>query len=195
MRKIKKLELPYDDGKGHFGSGASIIHIIRKVNEMIDLLNQEDWQRKSGTSKIPEGCYEIPLSEVDCIYQSPFSHTPTIKMKQPNELSCMKCGSKENLNSNKDGSFVECDNCMWGEQLEKQGGWRDGDIFNAWDEEGFLKEGFSGAFVLCDFGRYSKLESFAKKHNAPKELLVMGKNVKKSKLLKEKENEEEKTNK
>ena len=112
MRKIKKLELPYDDGKGHFGSGASIIHIIRKVNEMIDLLNQEDWQRKSGTSKIPEGCYEIPLSEVDCIYQSPFSHTPTIKMKQPNELSCMKCGSKENLNSNKDGSFVECDNCM-----------------------------------------------------------------------------------
>jgi len=36
---IEKLELPYDDGKGNFSSGSGEIHILRKVNEIIDVLN------------------------------------------------------------------------------------------------------------------------------------------------------------
>ena len=36
---IEKLELPYDDGKGYFSSGSGEIHILRKVNEIIDVLN------------------------------------------------------------------------------------------------------------------------------------------------------------
>ena len=47
--------------------------------------------------------------------------------KREKELSCMKCGSKENLNTNKDKSFVECDECMWDlkSKPEKQEEWRE----------------------------------------------------------------------
>jgi len=46
--------------------------------------------------------------------------------KEEKELSCMKCGSKKNLNTNKDKSFVECDECMWGnDKSEKQEEWRE----------------------------------------------------------------------
>jgi len=38
---------------------------------------------------------------------------PSQDKKHSRELVCMKCGSKENLNTNKDKSFVECDECMW----------------------------------------------------------------------------------
>ena len=82
--------------------------------------------------KIPDGCIEIPLEEVDYIYQPPQSHTPVIVMKQKlppmqsRVLECMRCGSKKNLNTNKDKSFVECDECMWGNgKLEKQEEWRE----------------------------------------------------------------------
>ena len=74
--------------------------------------------------KIPDGCIEIPLEEVDYIYQPPQSHTPVIVMKQKlppmqsRVLECMRCGSKKNLNTNKDKSFVECDECMWGEECK-----------------------------------------------------------------------------
>ncbi|HQJ73772.1 MAG TPA: hypothetical protein PLW74_02700 [Candidatus Dojkabacteria bacterium] len=37
---------------------------------------------KKELKKIPEGCIEIPLEEVDYIYQSSQSHTPVIVMKQ-----------------------------------------------------------------------------------------------------------------
>lgn len=37
---IEKLELPYDDEKGNFSSGSGEIHILRKVNEIIGVLNQ-----------------------------------------------------------------------------------------------------------------------------------------------------------
>ena len=37
---------------------------------------------KKELKKIPEGCIEIPLEEVDYIYQPPQSHTPVIVMKQ-----------------------------------------------------------------------------------------------------------------
>lgn len=83
--------------------------------------------------KIPDGCIEIPLEEVDYIYQPPQSHTPVIVMKQKlppmqsRVLECMRCGSKKNLNTNKDKSFVECDECMWGNgKLEKQEEWKGG---------------------------------------------------------------------
>ena len=75
---------------------------------------------KKELKKIPDGCIEIPLEEVDYIYQPPQSHTPVIVMKQKlppmqsRVLECMRCGSKKNLNTNKDKSFVECDECMWG---------------------------------------------------------------------------------
>ena len=84
---------------------------------------------RNKTKRIPEGCIEIPLEKVDYMYQPPQSHTPVVVMKQnknkldrprgQSELRCMKCGSKENLNTNKDKSFVECDECMWG--IEKDG--------------------------------------------------------------------------
>jgi ribosomal protein L37E len=87
---------------------------------------------KKELKKIPEGCIEIPLEEVDYIYQSSQSHTPVIVMKQklsPTQsrvLECMRCGSKKNLNTNKDKSFVECDECMWGnDKSEKQEEWRE----------------------------------------------------------------------
>jgi len=87
---------------------------------------------KKELKKIPDGCIEIPLEEVDYIYQPPQSHTPVIVMKQKlppmqsRVLECMRCGSKKNLNTNKDKSFVECDECMWGNgKLEKQEEWRE----------------------------------------------------------------------
>jgi len=85
--------------------------------------------------KIPDGCIEVPLEEVDYIYQPPQSHTPVIVMKQKlppmqsRVLECMKCGSKKNLNTNKDKSFMECDECMWGnDKPEKQEEWEE----NVW---------------------------------------------------------------
>jgi len=46
---------------------------------------------------------------------------------QSRVLECMRCGSKKNLNTNKDKSFVECDECMWGNgKLEKQEEWKGG---------------------------------------------------------------------
>ena len=87
---------------------------------------------KKELKKIPDGCIEIPLEEVDYIYQPPQSHTPVIVMKQKlppmqsRVLECMRCGSKKNLNTNKDKSFVECDECMWGnDKSEKQEEWRE----------------------------------------------------------------------
>ena len=46
MKNIKKLKLPYDDGKGNFSSGAGVIQIIRKVNEIIDYLDQPKKQQE-----------------------------------------------------------------------------------------------------------------------------------------------------
>lgn len=87
---------------------------------------------KKELKKIPDGCIEIPLEEVNYIYQPPQSHTPVIVMKQKlppmqsRVLECMRCGSKKNLNTNKDKSFVECDECMWGnDKSEKQEEWRE----------------------------------------------------------------------
>ena len=85
---------------------------------------------RDKTKRIPEGCIEIPLEKVDYMYQPPQSHTPVVVMKQnknkldrprgQSELRCMQCGSKENLNTNKDKNFVECDECMW----EKEEEWK-----------------------------------------------------------------------
>jgi hypothetical protein len=61
MDKIEKLELPYDDGKGNFSSGAGEIQIIRKVNEIIDVLNSQLFEPKilnyptDQSQKQPEG--------------------------------------------------------------------------------------------------------------------------------------------
>lgn len=58
---IEKLELPYDDGKGNFSSGSGEIHILRKVNEIIDVLNSWVFEPTltipSQSQKQPEGDY------------------------------------------------------------------------------------------------------------------------------------------
>jgi hypothetical protein len=69
MDKIEKLELPYDDGKGNFSSGAGEIQIIRKVNEIIDVLNSQLFEPKilnyptDQSQKQPEGLEEETEAE------------------------------------------------------------------------------------------------------------------------------------
>ena len=57
---IEKLELPYDDEKGNFSSGSGEIHILRKVNEIIDVLNSWVFEPTltipSQSQKQPEKC-------------------------------------------------------------------------------------------------------------------------------------------
>ena len=97
MEKIEKLEIPDTNAiiglADRDGKEIEIKAIGRKINEIIDVLNS--W-----------------------IFQ-PTLVIPSQEKKHSRELVCMKCGSKENLNTNKDKSFVECDDCMWG--IEKDG--------------------------------------------------------------------------
>lgn len=60
MKKIEKLELPYDDGKGNFSSGSGEIHILRKVNEIIDVLNSWVFE---PTLTIPSQSQKQPKGE------------------------------------------------------------------------------------------------------------------------------------
>jgi len=57
---IEKLELPYDDGKGNFSSGSGEIHILRKVNEIIDVLNSWVFE---PTLTIPSQSQKQPKGE------------------------------------------------------------------------------------------------------------------------------------
>ena len=167
--------------------------------------------------KIPDGCIEIPLEEVDYIYQPPQSHTPVIVMKQKlppmqsRVLECMKCGSKKNLNTNKDKSFVECDECMWGnDKSEKQEEWREKikqmvltDCFKDQpDIQGYID------FIeqLLSEREKELLEWVISEEDIPQNVSSLWASLRwfeiykeahkrLSKLLKEKENEEEKTNK
>lgn len=70
-------------------------------------MEKDKWIEK----KIPEGCIEIPLSEVSYIYQSPFSHNPTVVMKTHEEVTSVR---------------------------KKDGVLEDGQIINAVDEEGLV---------------------------------------------------------
>ena len=64
-----------------------------KVNKLaIDRLNEQPDEEKGIEKKIPEGCIEIPLSEVSYIYQSPFSHNPTVVMKTHEEVTSKRKG-------------------------------------------------------------------------------------------------------
>ena len=167
--------------------------------------------------KIPDGCIEIPLEEVDYIYQPPQSHTPVIVMKQKlppmqsRVLECMRCGSKKNLNTNKDKSFVECDECMWGnDKSEKQEEWREKikqmvltDCFKDQpDIQGYID------FIeqLLSEREKELLEWVISEEDIPQNVSSLWASLRwfeiykeahkrLSKLLKEKENEEEKTNK
>ena len=167
--------------------------------------------------KIPDGCIEIPLEEVNYIYQPPQSHTPVIVMKQKlppmqsRVLECMRCGSKKNLNTNKDKSFVECDECMWGnDKSEKQEEWREKikqmvltDCFKDQpDIQGYID------FIeqLLSEREKELLEWVISEEDIPQNVSSLWASLRwfeiykeahkrLSKLLKEKENEEEKTNK
>ena len=84
---IEKLELPYDDGKGNFSSGSGEIHILRKVNEIIDVLNSWVFE---PTLTIPSQSQKQP--EEKCIHYFPLS----------SEGVCQKCGIKfEDIKSEK----------------------------------------------------------------------------------------------
>lgn len=62
-----------------------------KVNKLaIDRLNEQPDEEKGIEKKIPEGCIEIPLSEVSYIYQSPFSHNPTVVMKTHEKVTSIR---------------------------------------------------------------------------------------------------------
>jgi hypothetical protein len=109
MKKIEKLELPYDDGKGNFSSGSGEIHILRKVNEIIDVLNSWVFE---PTLTIPSQSQEQP--EGKCIHYFPLS----------SEGVCQKCGIKfEDIKSEKqeEGTFnkEELETLkLWGESLK-----------------------------------------------------------------------------
>lgn len=71
----------------------NIEDIRGKVNKLaIDRLNEQPDEEKGIEKKIPEGCIEIPLSEVSYIYQSPFSHNPTVIMKTHEEVTSKRKG-------------------------------------------------------------------------------------------------------
>lgn len=75
-----------------------------------------------------KGCISVTFDNGRNLFVCPFVYLkeylgikdkPEVE-KPKEELVCMKCGSKKNLNTNKDKSFVECDKCMW----EKEEEWR-----------------------------------------------------------------------
>jgi len=90
MKKIKRLSFQKDP----LIKTAEECELEDKINEIIDVLNSWIFEPT------------LVISSQD--------------KKHSRELVCMKCGSKKNLNTNKDKSFVECDKCMW----EKEEEWK-----------------------------------------------------------------------
>lgn len=87
-------------------------------------------ETKKRLKKIPEGCIEIPLEEVDYIYQPPHSHTSVITMKQNKNKfsqSHKQLGNKNNFE------------------------WKDGDILTTMD-----KNGLTHNFILNDMANLGK---------------------------------------
>ena len=146
MKKIEKLELPYDDGKGNFSSGSGEIHILRKVNEIIDVLNSWVFEPTltipSQSQKQPEKC--------DCDYCKAYRFSmekePEEKLKKEDMLRWLrnggilklaekqleedyKCGTLEVLKNPKlRKELLQKDNQVIKKNLttEKQGEWREG---------------------------------------------------------------------
>jgi len=123
MKKIEKLELPYDDGKGNFSSGSGEIHILRKVNEIIDVLNSWVFEPTltipSQSQKQPEKC--------DCDYCKAYRFSmekePEEKLKKEDMLRWLRNGGILKVESEKqeEGTFnkEELETLkLWGESLK-----------------------------------------------------------------------------
>jgi len=123
MKKIEKLELPYDDGKGNFSSGSGEIHILRKVNEIIDVLNSWVFEPTltipSQSQKQPEKC--------DCDYCKAYRFSmekePEEKLKKEDMLRWLRNGGilKVELEKQEEGTFnkEELETLkLWGESLK-----------------------------------------------------------------------------
>lgn len=100
------------------------VMIENRINYIIDVLNQ-----KQPEEILYDKFNEVVKKHEDYIGDdyATYVGNPTVLLEdlrrvlleyksteeEKKELKCMKCGSKENLNSNRDNSFVECDKCMW----------------------------------------------------------------------------------
>lgn len=85
--------------------------VHKEVKDLVQRSYGEGFEKgkQEVMKKIPEGCIEIPLSEVSYIYQSPFSHNPTVVMKTHEKVTSIR---------------------------RKEGVLEDGQITSAVDEEG-----------------------------------------------------------
>ena len=74
--------------------------VHKEVKDLVQRSYEEGFEKgkQEVMKKIPDGCIEIPLEEVNYIYQPPQSHTPIIVMRQklspmqPEEKKCEYCG-------------------------------------------------------------------------------------------------------
>jgi len=110
---IEKLELPYDDGKGNFSSGSGEIHILRKINEIIDYLNQSQKQPEGETIQNynPEkGWDRYKKSKIEV---KEFNLVPKVKSEKQEEW---KWGIQEALEKDFEKLYVKEYTTGWKEQ-------------------------------------------------------------------------------
>jgi hypothetical protein len=93
---------------------------IATADQLIDFI--EDRMAESYEIGYDLACYgEVKPSETSIDKDNQvIKKNLTTEPEKQEELVCMRCGSKENLNSNKDESFVRCDECIGFDKPEKQ---------------------------------------------------------------------------
>ena len=172
MKKIEKLELPYDDGKGNFSSGSGEIHILRKVNEIIDVLNSWVFE---PTLTIPSQSQKQPEKQEEWERELRFTYGHLYYQNEEGEF-CQIVNEIDDL--------IDFISQLLSERTEEA--YKSGyleckkDLIKLIENSKALVECFNPISVDIRDRQEGELEAY---------------NNILSKLLKEKENEEEKTNK
>jgi len=192
MKKIEKLELPYDDGKGNFSSGSGEIHILRKVNEIIDVLNSWVFEPTltipSQSQKQPEKC--------DCDYCKAYRFSmekePEEKLKKEDMLRWLRNGGILKVESEKQEE--------WREKIKQMV------LTDCFKDQPDIQRYIDFIEQLLSEREKELLEWVISEEDIPQNVSSLWASLRwfeiykeahkrLSKLLKEKENEEEKTNK